>query len=255
MDEKEIAALVSVIILLVLVIIIIILFSVFVKRKNKFLKEKFLAKEAFEKELTETRIEIKEETLRNISWELHDNIGQLLTLAKIQLQNADGNQNGIEEAINTIGTSITELRSLSRMINPETLSNLNLVEALQSEIERYNRLKYLNAKLNCRGKPLPLDKKIEIIIFRILQEFFTNTIRHSKATELLVDLEYDKNILSISALDNGVGFNTRQKMASGGLGLSNIKSRAELIGGKARIISEKNKGTQLVFTYKIENNG
>lgn len=255
MDEKEIAALVSVIILLVLVIIIIILFSVFVKRKNRFLKEKFLAKEAFEKELTETQIEIKEETLRNISWELHDNIGQLLTLAKIQLQNVDENQNGIDEAIKTIGTSINELRSLSRMINPETLSRLSLVEALQAEIERYNRLKYLDASLNCQGKPIQLDKKIEIIIFRILQEFFTNTIRHSRATELSVNLEYNKDMLIISALDNGVGFNIDQKMAVGGLGLNNIKSRAQLIGGKARVISEKNKGTQLVFTYKIEYNG
>ncbi len=250
MDEKEIAALVSVIILLVLVVIIIILFSVFVKRKNKFLREKYLEQEAFERELTETQIEIKEETLRNISWELHDNIGQLLTLAKIQLQNIEGHSDGVEDAINTIGASIKELRSLSKLINPETLSSLTLVEALELEIERYNRLKYLIATLVCSGTCYPIDKKVEMIIFRILQEFFTNTIKHSKASKLRVNVNYSIDSLEIIAIDNGVGFNFLEDKTHKGIGLINIKSRAKMINAEVNIESEKNKGTQLVFTLK-----
>jgi two-component system NarL family sensor kinase len=106
MDEKEIAGLVSVVVLLVLVVIIIILFSVFVRRKNKLLQEQTKAKEAYERELAETQIEIREETLRNISWELHDNIGQLMTLAKIQVQLAKDKPENLEEASQTIGLGI-----------------------------------------------------------------------------------------------------------------------------------------------------
>lgn len=252
MDEKEIATLVSVIILIVLVIIIITLFSVFVTRKNRLLKEQEKVKEAFERELTDTQIEIREETLRNISWELHDNIGQLLTLAKIQLQNVNNDSPAITEAINTIGVSLKELRSLSKIINPDTLRSLSLVEAIELEIERYNRLKYLAAKIQCTGKVFPIDDKVEIIIFRILQEFFTNTIKHSKASELNVEINYSGNNLSINAVDNGIGFNSTQFSVGKGIGLTNIKSRAKMINAELEITSEKDHGTRLSLIYKIE---
>ncbi len=252
MDEKEIATLVSVIILVVLVITIITLISVFVTRKNRLLREQEKVKEAFEKELTETQIEIREETLRNISWELHDNIGQLLTLAKIQLQNVNDDSPGITEATNTIGICLKELRSLSKLINPDTLRNLTLVEAIQLEIERYNRLKYLDAKIQSTGTVFPIDNKVEIIIFRILQEFFTNTIKHSKASELNVEINYNSKILTINAIDNGIGFNSTLIGASKGIGLSNIKSRAKMINADVEISSGKDNGTRLSLTYKTE---
>ncbi|MCG6188232.1 sensor histidine kinase [Maribellus maritimus] len=252
MDEKEIATLVSVIILVVLVIIIITLFSVFVTRKNRLLKEQEKVKEAFEKELTDTQIEIREETLRNISWELHDNIGQLLTLAKIQLQNANDDSQAITEAINTIGTSLKELRSLSKLINPDTLRSLSLVEAIQLEIERYNRLKYLVATIQCSGTIFSIDNKVEIIIFRILQEFFTNTIKHSKASELNVEISYNDKTLTINAVDNGIGFDSTHFGPGKGIGLNNIKSRAKMINADLEILSAKDCGTQLSLTYKIE---
>jgi len=252
MDQKEIATLVSVIILIVLVIIIITLFSVFVTRKNKLLREQEKVKETFERELTETQIEIREETLRNISWELHDNIGQLLTLAKIQLQNVSDESPVISEAVNTIGICLKELRSLSKIINPDTLRNLTLVEAIQLEIERYNRLKYLVATIQCTGTVFPIDNKVEIIIFRILQEFFTNTIKHSKASKLNVEIDYNSKTLTVNAIDNGIGFNSALIGNSKGIGLNNIKSRAKMINADVEISSREDHGTQLSLTYKIE---
>ncbi len=88
MDEKEIILIAAIAIPISLVIIVIVLFSVFSRRKNRLLLEQERAKKTFERELAESQIEIREETLRNISWELHDNIGQLMTLAKIQAQMA-----------------------------------------------------------------------------------------------------------------------------------------------------------------------
>ncbi len=251
MDEKStlIIVLVSVTILLLLVVIVAVLFSVFIKRKNSLLSEQQEAQKRFEEELAETQIEIREETLRNISWELHDNIGQLLTLAKIQTQNSGGNQDQLDEAAETIGKGLTEIRALSKLINPEALNTLSLRQALELELERFNRMSYLKPNLIERGIPVVIDKKIEIIIFRMLQEFFTNTIKHSKATELEVELNYRKETLEVIAKDNGIGFNYAQARALNGIGLTNIEARGKLIGATIAIASQEGKGTRLRLTY------
>lgn len=250
MDEKEVVALITVVILLALVAIIITLFSVFVKRKNKLLEEQSLAKEAFNKELSEIQIEIREETLRNISWELHDNIGQLMTLAKIQAQMAVDTPENFEEVAETIGNAIQELRALSKLINPEALKSLSLKEALQLEIERFNRLNFIKATLKVEGVPNRLSSDNEIILFRILQEFFSNTIKHSKASELKVRLTYTPTSLYIEASDDGVGFSTTSDFA--GIGMKNMKNRAKVIKAELRIHSEKEKGTTLELAYDFD---
>jgi len=252
MDENRtiIVILVGITILLLLFIIVVVLFSVFIKRKNTLLLERQEAQKRFEREIAETQIEIREETLRNISWELHDNIGQLLTLAKIQTQNAAGDEQQVKEAAETIGKGLEEIRALSRLINPEALKNLSLTEALHLEIERYNRMGYILAALEESGNFFELDKKAEIVIFRILQEFFTNTIKHSKAANLMVKIHYGNNLLNVEASDDGVGFDYAAAKAKNGIGLSNIETRAALIKSTIDITSKKGEGTQLRLSYK-----
>jgi two-component system NarL family sensor kinase len=252
MDEKEIQSFLIIfsVIFLSLALTVILLFALFQKRKNKLIADRAEAERRFRQEITETQIEIKEETLRNVSWELHDNIGQLITLAKIQLMNARSKPEAIEEAIETMGKSLDELRGLSKLINPDMLSSLSLVEALEQEIERFNRLKYLDASLTVNGMAFFIDNKIEIIIFRMLQEFFTNTIKHSKGDRLTVTVSYSADELKINAEDNGIGFDTSQLGTDKGIGLSNMMNRAKLIDAQLSFYSEKNEGTRLVLTYK-----
>ncbi|MGJ8744115.1 sensor histidine kinase [Polaribacter sp.] len=233
---------------LLMVSTIVILFTIYQRRKNTLLQEQEESKKRFEREIAETQIEIREETLRNISWELHDNIGQLLTLAKIQLQNAT--PENIQEVSETISKGLKEVRSLSKLINPEALKNIELKDAVQLEIDRFNRLNFIDSTLEVTGKEKHIDQKSTIIIFRILQEFFSNTIKHSKATHLKVTLCFIENELKITAKDNGVGFSSKTNI-SNGIGIGNIKKRAELIGASAILTSEENKGTILKITYKL----
>ncbi|WP_375252639.1 MULTISPECIES: sensor histidine kinase [Dokdonia] len=244
--------LVAITILLLLLVVVVVLFSVFMKRKNSLLLEQEEAKQRFEREITETQIEIREETLRNISWELHDNIGQLLTLAKIQTQNSGGSQQDLDEAVATIGKGLTEIRALSKLINPEALKNMSLPEALNLELERFERMAYLKPSLKISGSPIEIDKKIETIIFRILQEFFTNTIKHSKATHLDVHLNYRGDTVLITVKDNGVGFDYEKARAKNGIGLTNIETRAKLIGATIQYMSQVNEGTTLSLNYKTQ---
>ncbi|MAW93601.1 MULTISPECIES: ATP-binding protein [unclassified Leeuwenhoekiella] len=242
--------LVVLLVLFLLAVIVFVLFSVFMKRKNALLREQIEAEKRFEKAIAETQIEIREETLRNISWELHDNIGQLLTLAKIKAQNIEGGEEMLEVA-ETIGTGLNELRALSKSINPESISKQSLIHSLEQEVARFNRLKFLSADYELLGDPVVIDDKVEIVLFRILQEFMTNTMKHSKAANLQVTVHFKAHELEITALDNGVGFDF-EKLPDKGIGLSNIDKRAELINARTKISSIPGAGTQLVLTYPID---
>ncbi len=249
MDEKEIIIIAAIAIPVSLVIIVIVLFSVFSHRKNRLIHEQEEAKKAFDRELAESQIEIREETLRNISWELHDNIGQLMTLAKIQAQMAQEKPELMAEVSETIGTGIDELRALSKLINPEALKSLSLKESVSLEIERFNRLKFIVAQLTINGTVVPIEVNTQIILFRILQEFFSNTIKHSKASTLKVVLNYSDEELNITVEDNGVGFEKSDDFM--GIGLKNMKTRAKLINSTLKINSVKNEGTALHLKYKF----
>lgn len=247
-ENGEFVLIVSTILILIIVIALIILFTTFQKKKNFLVEKQKEEQERFEKEIAETQIEIREATLRNISWELHDNIGQLLTLAKIQLQNST--PENIKEVSETITKGLTEVRSLSKLINPEAIKNINLREALQLEVDHFNRLNFIETTYKVEGDEVEIDKKASIVLFRILQEFFSNTIKHSKATNLEVTLNYKKDKLILFAKDNGVGFLINEKKE--GIGLSNIKNRIKLIGAEINFVTAENKGTSIEITYKYE---
>ena len=240
--------LITTVVLLVIIVFLIFLFTIFQQRKNKLLLERAENKKRYEREIAETQIEIREETLRNISWELHDNIGQLLTLAKIQLQHASPESMG--EISEIIAKSLTEVRALSKIINPDFINSVKLKKALELEIARFNRLNYIEASLEVTGSEQEINQKHGIIIFRILQEFFSNTIKHSKASKLEVFLMYKDDSVEIKAQDNGVGFDM-VRVGIKGIGLQNIKARAKLINAEAKFKSEPQKGTSLIINYYI----
>lgn len=231
-----------------LCVIMVFLFIIFQKKKNVLLLKQTESVRLYEKEIIESQIEIREQTLRNISWELHDNIGQLLTLAKIQLQSIKGNPDFIKDINDNLTTIISEVRSLSKSINPDYISKINLVEAIQLEMDRFNKLNYIKATLSIKGTTFELDKKAEIIIFRMLQEFFANTIKHSKASELYVEMDFYKKNLFIVAKDNGKGFKI-EEVAKNGLGLLNMKKRGALINAEVSFESIINQGTRITINH------
>ncbi len=224
---------------------------VFYKRKANFLKEKKEAQQRYVEELIKSQVEIREETLRRISWELHDNIAQLMTLAKIKvhmlkLDSNEEKENQIESE-KIIGKALEELRALSRSINPENLKEKGLIPAIKNEVERYNQLNFIQVNFSLQGEPFYIAPQEEIILFRMIQESVSNTLKHAKATQIQIQFNFQPKKLKIKVKDNGIGFDMNKKF--NGIGLKNIKSRAELIGAKCHLISQLNKGTELRITY------
>lgn len=232
--------------------VIIVLIIIFQKKKNLLLVKQLEDKKNFEKEIIESQIEIREQTLRNISWELHDNIGQLLTLAKIQLQKINDDSDRTKDINDNLTNILNEIRALSKVTNPDYIDKINLEEAVKIEIDRFNRLNYIESHLSVSGNAFSLNSKVEIILFRILQEFFSNTIKHSRASKLTVQINFDTNKLYIVAEDNGKGFDTKENN-NNGIGISNMINRGKLIDAQITVTSTPNFGTKLSIMYIQDN--
>ncbi|MEM7186290.1 MAG: histidine kinase, partial [Bacteroidota bacterium] len=231
----------------------VIFFIAFQRRKNRFLIERLEAQQRFQEELANSQLEIQEQTFKNIAWELHDNVGQLLSVANLQLNmlmnnSTDEIQDQIQETKDVIVATVDEVRSLSKTLNTEVILHNGLVKSVQVELERFNRLNFLHADLKIEGdETTHVSNEDEIIIFRILQEFFSNVIKHARANKLFVHLNYKLDVLEIFVEEDGVGFNTAQKTHSSGL--RNMHSRANLIGAEFDLQSTPEKGTQLQLVY------
>ena len=244
-------------VLIAITSLVILFFIVFQKRKNKLLIDKIKQKQAFEKELSNAQTEIQEQTLKNIGWELHDNVGQLLAAASMQLNilktklDNDDVLNSFKDASDTVKESLKEVRMLSRSLNNEVILNIGFEKSNSNELDRLKKMKFASAELNVKGDIVEFEnKKHEIIIFRILQEFFSNTVKYSEAKNLSVILDYQENHLKIIAKDDGVGFD--MTTVNKGAGLLNMQSRAELINMEYQLISQPGDGVtlELLYPYK-----
>ncbi|EGV45042.2 two-component sensor histidine kinase [Bizionia argentinensis JUB59] len=240
-------------VLLIICTLIILIFIFFNKRKNKLLLDKIEREQAFQEELTSTQIEIQEQTLKNIGQELHDNIGQLLSVANMQMsimntQVQEGIREQFTETKNVVKESLSEVRALSKSLNSDVIINKGFQKSVENEISRLNKLKLLSANLEIIGdETLFSNSKDSIILFRIIQEFISNTVKYASAASLFVRLEYQKESLLIKILDDGKGFDIAS--AEKGSGLINMKSRADLIHADLKLHSAIKQGTKLELQY------
>jgi len=255
-NEQILLIIYFVAVIFLLVTFVVLFFIVFQRRKNKFLLERLEAEKRFEKELADSQLEIQEQTFKNIAWELHDNVGQLLSVANIQLnilktKLSDEYQLQVDETKGIVTESLQEIRNLSRSLNKDVILSNGLINSVQIEMDRFNRMNFLKAHLSISGNECCINDKDEIIIFRILQEFFSNVIKHAKADNLFVTLSYEDKWLLVDAHDDGVGFDLKEvKMSSG---LINMKSRAKLIKAKIKIEAQVGAGVKLTLAYPFKN--
>ncbi|OIQ24016.1 histidine kinase [Lacinutrix sp. MedPE-SW] len=243
-------------VLIIVTTLVILFFIVFQKRKNKLLIDKIKQQQAFEEELSNAQTEIQEQTLKNIGWELHDNVGQLLAAASMQMnilktQISEEVKDNFSEAASTVKESLKEVRMLSRSLNNEVILNIGFEQSITNELNRLKKMKFASAELQVKGDVVPFaNKKHEIIVFRILQEFFSNTVKYSEAKNLSVILNYKPEKLIITASDDGIGFD--MSTIKKGSGLLNMKSRAELINTTYNLTSKVGEGTMLSLEYPYE---
>ena len=220
------------------------------QRKKKYIEEKAFMQQTFEAELLKTQLEVQEQTMQTIGADLHDNIGQLLSLTALTLGSVEFNdvnkaQQKIEAALDLTSRSIKELRLLGKLLQGEQLIGNGLPEAINHEIawiEKAGQYQVdYQTENQCAESSNP-DK--DLLVFRILQEILNNIIKHAFATEIKIKLGCRDNYLELTVADNGVGFFADEvPEKQNGMGLHNIRKRADLMGGEVSVKSEPGTGT------------
>ena len=204
----------------------------------------------FQREMLHTKLEIQEQTFNMISEEIHDNVGQLLSLAKIQIniieQKEGKDKLTLKELKENIGQAMCDLRLIAKNLSSHYIQNTSLPEAVTNQVQRINRLGLVNISLSVSGTEQKLENQKKLVLYRIIQEGLQNIMKHSKASKVNIRFDYSNTILQVFISDNGTGFDQLASIENNdGLGLKNVTSRAEMIGGKAIINSNPNQGTTI----------
>jgi len=247
-------------ILFVLLGVFIVLFVfVYNTRTRKHQKEKA----QFSQTLLQTQLEIQEQTLKNISQEIHDNIGQVLSLAKLNLgtmdvEQPDKLQQKIEDSRMLVGKAIQDLRDLSKSLDADQIKARGLNRAIEYELEMIRKTGSYDTQFNVVGAPYKLDAQRELILFRIVQEILNNIIKHAKANTIEVRLGYEPQELFIDISDDGTGFDLQLLNESNkenlGQGIRNMHNRAKLINAGFSMASTIGKGTIVTIHLPIASN-
>lgn len=242
-------------VLIIITALVIVFFVVFQKRKNKLLQDRINEQQAFEAEIIQAQTEAQEQTLKNIGWELHDNVGQLLSFASMQLsilkmQVTDDVKEKFKDTSEALSNSLKEVRSLSKTLNNDVILNIGFEKSITNELDRMKKMKFTSAELKIIGDKVDFnDRKHEIIIFRILQEFLSNSVKYSEAKNIKVTLNYKPDSIMIIATDDGKGFDIND--IEKGSGLINMKSRATLINAILDLKSKPGEGVELILNYPL----
>ncbi|MCA0366067.1 MAG: histidine kinase [Bacteroidetes bacterium] len=235
-----VATLIAVTFLLFGLFVFIIVFAfLFQRRQQKHKLEKAALQAQFEQEILNAENEIQDSTMKHISRELHDNVSQLLTLAKIHLNNLGADLPGnsrIEDSKGALNQALTDIRALSKTLNSDNILIEGLAKAIEFELSRAEKLGIF--KVNFQSKPggsPALNPQKEILVFRIFQELLQNAIKHSQAKNIKVNLEEHPEHLNLEVIDDGIGFdvdavNLQSGFASGA-GIGNLIHRAKLMNG------------------------
>lgn len=210
----------------------------------------------YEQELLKTQLEIREQTLKNISEEIHDNVGQILSLANVGLTSidlapTDPLKAKIDNAMQLISQSIGDLRDLSKTLDPDNITKTSLKESLQFEIRLLQKTGMFQTVCNLTGNEWPLDPARQLLLFRIVQESINNIIKHAHADRVEVNLTYTDHAMRLTIEDNGIGINpitgSQQSKPDSGAGLRNMKNRAKLIKAELNVLNRPTGGTSVVI--------
>ena len=210
-----------------------------------------------QQELTEVSFQGQEKERQRIAGDLHDDVGSMLSAAKLQMnlirmKSKDSPELTplIKESLEIISSTIGEVRSISRNLSPYLLDSLGFSKAIEYLVKRINSPGELTAEFVESGKGFDLSEKTGINIYRAVQELINNVIRHSGADNLILKINWQADRLLIDIRDNGTGFDYEKMLNSAeqGLGLMNIRSRINIAGAQMELESSE-KGTHVIITY------
>lgn len=196
-------------------------------------------KSEHEKTLLNIENEIQQETLTHVGRELHDNIGQLLSLAKLYLGSSRPEKQS--EGRETINQVIMEVRALSKNLNLDWVESLTIEEFIEQQLSKIESTGFCKTSFDSDLELGDLPKDQKLVLIRVIQEVLNNTMKHASADSISIKIKQNEIQKVIEIQDNGKGFDT--SIQSQGSGMYNLKKRMETISGDFIITSSVGNGT------------
>jgi len=253
MEIQNLSTLIAVItiVFMIMPVFMLIYFWTYTKKKKYHHQEKMQMQHQFDQELLTTEQEAREQAMQTIGADLHDNIGQLLsltalTLKSIPLESQSKNNDKISTSIELLTKANAEMRQLGKLLQGDQLIAQGLPSAIEQEINWLSRSGLYQMAFHTESLPKIANVDKDLFYFRILQEILNNIIKHAQASSIDIRLSHSGTHLELTVQDNGIGIGPEQHTNHGN-GLGNMKKRATLMGGTLTIESSPETGTRITL--------
>ena len=205
------------------------------------------------KRLSQHVVKAQELERRNISRELHDEVGQMLTGLRMELANLDvpaiqqntADYQRLQEAKRLTERTLQCVRDLSMLLRPSMLDDLGLSPALRWQAKEFSRRSSIPVTVNIQGDVDSVPDEVRTCLYRVVQEALTNIARHAHAQRISLIVKREGEHIEATIDDDGQGFDTLQAPSSAGIGLIGLKERVSELAGTTKIVSRPGKGTQV----------
>jgi two-component system NarL family sensor kinase len=248
-----------IIVLLFFGVLFLVMLAYYNFRRRQTAREKQAMHAAFEQQLMQARLEIQEQAFTWLAEELHDNVGQLLSLAGIQLSSFREDEEVdfplLYNARENVNRALLDLRSLAKGFHSGHLRSFNIRRAVDEEVLRISRANVFVVSVTSEGLEQRIGGDKQLILFRIIQECLNNCLKHARASNVNIGFLWQPSQLRVRVRDDGQGFDADHALATnngGGLGLQNIRNRARLTGGSSDIHSRPGEGTTVTVQIPYE---
>jgi two-component system, NarL family, sensor kinase len=218
------------------------------------------------RKLSGMRMQMQEETLRSLSRELHDGVGQVLTAIKMDLSmleralEPDGAKyrDRVQDVREQVTDLMQEIRNMSQLLRPSMLDDFGLVPTLQWLTEKFSERTHIRVDLHMPEPELRLPGPIEVLLYRVTQEALTNVMKHAQAHQVEIELRVGDGEVALMIADDGVGFDVerfRRTPALGGVGLLGMRERVAHYHGQIDIRSRPAGGVRITLTLPLDSSG
>ncbi len=231
---------------------------IFIKRIFNFQKQLDDLRKHNESKVLSAIIKTEENERQKFAKELHDGMGPLLSSIKMAIsalsrsKTAENERKIVENTAMLIDESLVSLKEISNKLSPHILNNFGLLKAIKSFISKFSTDESPHIILNSNIENKRYDYNVEVVLYRVVCELVTNTIKHAEASNISIDIFEENTHLNLVYFDNGIGFDDKTiDNLSKGMGYSNIKSRVKSLDGKIEIESEPDSGLCVTISLKV----
>ncbi len=240
------------IILLLVALVVAVLVYFFFRQRQILLQNKIVTIEQQKRlELTQAIMDGEEQERTRLAKELHDGIGGLMSMIKLQFTNLTKSNEQLQEdkayreAMQLLNTTTQDIRKISHALMPSALERLGLVEAVEQFCLQAQQSAQLEIDFQHYGLESRLPAKLELLVYRIVQELLNNILKYAQAREVIIQISKHQNQLSLTVEDDGKGFDVSTIKTKTGIGLHSMQQRIALLGGKMDIDSAVGKGCSI----------